>query len=123
MTRSTFHEILRKRYLLSQEMIPFLLYLYLITQYKTSIPSNEVYLNLAVYGNKRRNLMQIKILYYEVNLPLHIFPNSSYQYRNPEQDLNRDLAPKHLSLLEFETWLVKLISYYLMNIYGAKLIM
>ena len=29
------------------------------------------YINSANYGNKRRNLMQIKILYYEVNLPLH----------------------------------------------------
>ena len=34
--------------------------------------SNEVFLNSANYGNKRRNLMRIKILYYEVYLPLHI---------------------------------------------------
>ena len=33
--------------------------------------SNEVFLNSANNGNKRRNLMQIKILYYEVHLLLH----------------------------------------------------
>ena len=38
----------------------------------TSIKSNEVFLNSANNGNKRRNLMRIKILYSEVNLPLHI---------------------------------------------------
>ena len=30
---------------------------------------------LADYGNKRRNLVQIKILYFEVFLPLHILPS------------------------------------------------
>ena len=34
--------------------------------------SNEVFLNSANNGNKRRNLMRIKILYYEVYLPLHV---------------------------------------------------
>ena len=33
--------------------------------------TNEVFLILANPENKRRNLMQIKILYSEVNLPLH----------------------------------------------------
>ena len=48
MTRSIFHEI-----------------------FITLVKSNEVFLNLANYGNKRRNLMQTKILYCEVHLPLH----------------------------------------------------
>ena len=35
----------------------------------------EVFLNPANNGNKRRNLMRNKILYYEVYLPLHKYPD------------------------------------------------
>ena len=40
-------------------------------KYNINKKSKEVFLNSANNGNKRRNLMRIKILYYEVYLPLH----------------------------------------------------
>ena len=50
--------------------------------------SNEVFLNSANYGNKRRNLMRNKILYYEVYLPLH-----TYQVYRKDDPLNKILSP------------------------------
>ena len=54
----------------------------------TSIKSNEVFLNSANNGNKRRNLMRIKILYCEVYLPLHIHPEHIQRVHCDELLLN-----------------------------------